>query len=117
MIKIENPKAAIVAAGAVTTVIQAFISFGLNATEQEDLRQLLTTLAPIVGGLVAFLLNRFTVSAMLPDDIVQKVGIIDKKIKSIKKQSKCKHLTDEQRSSFQAQLAEAYQARNAVFKI
>ncbi|APE01823.1 hypothetical protein BM526_08210 [Alteromonas mediterranea] len=107
----NNANTGIIASGSIITVFEGVIQLiDLDANQTA----VAASLAPVVGGLIAWCLNVLVIKYGLPEEIRKQDAKLSQAIKLAKKDLKCEHLKEDKKSEIQDQITEYKKARRIL---
>lgn len=108
--KIENSaNTGIIASGSIITFLELIIQF-----LPDHISTGAATLAPILGGLIAWIGNRILLKVSLPDNLRSQDALLYQSIKLLKKDYKSKYLGSIEKEDIKTQLAKVMKARREL---
>lgn len=101
----------IIASGSIITILEVLIQL-CNADETQ--KAALASLAPIIGGAIAWGGNRLFLYFSLPEDLMKQDALLFQTLRLLEKDIKCRYTTDEKKKEMQNEIASIKQARRKI---
>lgn len=109
--KRDSANKGIIASGSIITILEVLIQLGDYDQAQTAA---LASLAPILGGAIAWGGNRLFLYFSLPENLMEQDALLVQTLRMLKKDVKCSFTSDEKKNEMRNQIAEIKEARRKI---